>query len=139
MSAVERKFERITKLLETLTQLSERGDTIVVEGIRDLECLRELGIHGEVICTQSNGNGFGDLVEQLSTRPEVIILTDFDDEGEILAARLSQELTRLRVRVNHSIWRQLKDLARGDIRSIEEMRGLLERLRVRVYGPRAAL
>jgi 5S rRNA maturation endonuclease (ribonuclease M5) len=117
--------------------LSERGVPIVVEGMRDRECLRALGVRGEIVCTQSFGNGFGEFVSGLSGHREVIVLTDFDDEGEMLSTRLSQELARAQIRVNTSIWRQLHDLARSDIRSIEELGGLLEKLRVHVFGPRA--
>ncbi len=137
MSAVERKHERINRLLENLIELSGRGVPIIVEGIRDRDCLRDLGVQGEVICVQSYGNGFNDFIQELSGQQGVVVLTDFDDEGEILAARLSQELMRVHVRVNQTIWKQLKDLARSDIRSVEELRGLLARLRVEVYGPRA--
>ena len=128
-ASLRRKFEDIEKILKRIVSSSRDGIPIIVEGKRDKEALRKLKIPGLVICLKSSRNGFYDFTAKLADNREVIVLTDFDKEGARLAAKLIDELTHMKVKVNVSIWKKLKALCRPEIRAIEELVGLVENLR----------
>ncbi len=128
-ASLRRKFEDIEKTLKQIVSRSQDGIPIIVEGRRDEEALRRLRIPGIVICLKSSGNSFYDFTANLADKPEVIVLTDFDKEGTKLAAKLIDELTHMRVKVNVAIWKKLKALCRPEVRAIEELAGLVENLR----------
>jgi 5S rRNA maturation endonuclease (ribonuclease M5) len=122
-ASLRRKFEDIEKTLKRIVSSSRDGIPIIVEGRRDKEALRRLKIPGIVICLKSSGNGFYDFTANLADKREVIVLTDFDKEGTRLAAKLIDELTHMKVKVNVAIWKKLKALCRSEIRAIEELDG----------------
>ena len=128
-ASLRRKFEDIEKTLKRIVSSSRDGIPIIVEGRRDKEALRRLKIPGIVICLKSSGNGFYDFTANLADKREVIVLTDFDKEGTRLAAKLIDELTHMKVKVDVAIWKKLKALCRSEIRAIEELDGLVEDLR----------
>ena len=128
-ASLRRKFEDIEKTLKRIVSSSRDGIPIIVEGRRDKEALRRLKIPGIIICLKSSGNGFYDFTANLADKREVIVLTDFDKEGTRLAAKLIDELTHMKVKVNVAIWKKLKALCRSEIRAIEELDGLVEDLR----------
>ena len=128
-ASLRRKFEDIEKTLKRIVSSSRDGIPIIVEGRRDKEALRRLKIPGIVICLKSSGNGFYDFTANFADKREVIVLTDFDKEGTRLAAKLIDELTHMKVKVNVAIWKKLKSLCRSEIRAIEELDGLVEDLR----------
>lgn len=128
-ASLRRKFEDIEKTLKHIVSSSQDGIPIIVEGRRDKEALRRLKIQGIVICLKSSGNCFYDFTANLADKREVIVLTDFDKEGTRLAAKLIDELTHMKVKVNVAIWKKLKALCRPEIRAIEELAGLVENLR----------
>jgi len=125
----EVRFERLQKLVERVSYESERGAVIVVEGQRDRDSLRKLGIAGKILCLQSSRTGTVGFVEGLQGVNEVVVLTDFDRQGVFLAKRLARVLTSQKVRANLILWRDLRRLARSDIRSIEELPKYFQRLR----------
>jgi 5S rRNA maturation endonuclease (ribonuclease M5) len=65
---------------------------IVVEGSRDVEALRLIGFKGRIdVCSRVNVSDF-DLAESLKREASsVVLLTDFDEEGQ----KLNRHLTRL--------------------------------------------
>ena len=128
-ASLRRKFEDIEKTLKHIVSSSREGIPIIVEGRRDKEALRRLKIPGIVICLKSSGNGFYDFTANLANKREVIVLTDFDKEGTRLAAKLIDELTHMKVKVNVAIWKKLKAISRPEVRAIEELAGLVENLR----------
>jgi len=128
---VEVRFEKLQKLIDRLSDESQKGSVIVVEGIRDRDSLRKIGITGRILCLQSSRkNAFG-FVEELRGVGDVIVLTDFDREGTFLARRLARILNAERMRGNLILWRDLRRLTRSDIRSIEELPKYYQRLQVK--------
>lgn len=127
------RFERLQKLIERVSDEAQKGGIIVVEGLRDKESLRQLGIQGRILCLQnSRKNTFG-FVEQLDGESHVIVLTDFDRQGVFLANRLTRILNAQKIRANLMLWRELRGLTRSELRSIEELPRLYERLQAEVY------
>lgn len=128
---LEVRFERLRKLIDRLSYESEKGGVIVVEGIRDRDSLRKIGITGRILCLQSSRKNTLGFVEELQGVGEVIVLTDFDREGTFLARRLARILNAERMRSNLILWRDLRRLTRSDIRSIEELPKYYQRLEVK--------
>jgi len=124
----EVRFERIQRTLEQIIQDSEGGSLIIVEGQRDLDSLRSLGVAGRILCVQSSRRNTFEFAEGIDGRHSVIVLMDFDRQGVFLAKRLSRLLNAQGVRANLKTWRDLKQLTRSEIRSIEELPNLLHRV-----------
>ena len=69
-----------------------------------------------------------DAIERLCYEDKVVILTDFDREGEELASRISDVLTRRGVDVNLEVRRKLSYILKGEVKGFEDLSSLLDRL-----------
>ncbi|MEM1657825.1 MAG: hypothetical protein QXK94_02180 [Candidatus Jordarchaeales archaeon] len=78
-------LEMFKEILDEIKEYSERGVTLIVEGKKDRDSLRKIGFRGPIITI--SGVKIHEIVERNRGR-EVIILTDFDKEGERLAATI---------------------------------------------------
>jgi 5S rRNA maturation endonuclease (ribonuclease M5) len=116
--------------MDRVSYESERGGVIVVEGIRDRESLRRMGITGRIFCLQSSRRNAAGFAEGLHDVRRVVVLTDFDREGVFLAKKLSRMLSSQNVHANLVLWRELRQLTRSDVRSIEELPKYYQRMRV---------
>lgn len=116
--------------MDRVSYESERGGLIVVEGLKDQESLRKMGISGRILCLQSSRKNAIGFVEGLHGVREVIVLTDFDREGVFLAKRLARFLNSQSVHANLVLWRELRQLTRSDVRSIEELPKYYQRMQV---------
>src|SRR5574341_285773 len=88
------EIERLEKLEEIILELKERaeaGAIIVVEGRKDVDSLVSLGIKGEI--KLASQQPLLEFTEQLSKRrKEIILLTDWDRKGGIMARKIIQYL-----------------------------------------------
>ncbi len=122
-------FERAERLKEVLNSLYSINKIIpiIVEGRRDANALRKIGLVGEII-TLHSGKGIYEFCEDIAERfNRVILLMDWDDKGESLYNTVSQHLK------GH--WEEfapfreiIKILCQKDIKDIEGIPTLLERL-----------
>ena len=72
-----RRLERVEELLSELSEYSEKGAIIIVEGKRDVLSLKKLGIEGNFeLATKQSLFNFSERIAQLGK--QVIILTDWD-------------------------------------------------------------
>lgn len=122
------RLERFRKLIDQISVQSANGSVIVVEGRRDRESLREIGISGPILCLQSSRRNAMGFVENLTGMKNVIVLTDFDREGVSLGNKLSRILNAQSHHVNMILWKNLRELTRSEVRSIEELPKYCERL-----------
>jgi len=129
------RLERLEKILEHLFHESEKGNPIIVEGAKDKNALRAMGITGIILCLQSSRLNPLEFVEQLGHLQQAIVLTDFDRQGVSLAHRLSRILNSRGILGNIIIWRSLRELTRSNLRSVEELPGYHERLQLEVEKP----
>jgi 5S rRNA maturation endonuclease (ribonuclease M5) len=127
------RLERLEKLIQRVSHESEQGGIIVVEGRRDRDSLRKMGITGRILCLQSSRKNTLGFVEELDTSRNLIVLTDFDREGVFLAKRLARVLTPQGIHANLVLWRELRGLTRSDVRSIEELPKFHHRLQTEVF------
>lgn len=130
MSNLERKIERIVFLLEKLKDESSEGVLLLVEGQRDAEALRSIGVKSEILAVKSCGESFIDIIERIERcgRKEIILLMDFDRYGREITERLIQNLERAKVKINLSFWRELLSLVERDLKDIEGLVTYLETL-----------
>lgn len=138
---VEVRFDRLQKLIQRISYESEGGEIIVVEGQKDRDALRKMGIKGIVLCLQSSRKNTVGFVEQLEldVARGVIVLTDFDRQGVFLAKRLARALNSQKIHTNLVLWRELRGLTRSHVRSIEEIPKLYYRLQTELFfGPPSA-
>lgn len=121
-------LEQIEQILDELFQHSEEGDLLVVEGKRDICSLEKLGIDGDIE-TVSN-KSLLDFSENVAyTGKSVVILTDWDRRGEILASKLSEYLQTLDTDYDIEIREQLKSLVKKEIKDIESLYTYVVKLR----------
>lgn len=89
-------FEDFDDFLE---KLRSSGKLIIVEGAKDKNALKSLGITNTFMM---NGKPLFKIVEEVAEiTKECVILTDFDSEGKKLYGRLNSGLQRLGVKVDH--------------------------------------
>jgi len=75
------RLEKLEVLILELQELSENGAIIVVEGRKDVESLRFLGINGEI--KLASQQPLLEFTESLSkSGKEIVLLTDWDKKGE---------------------------------------------------------
>jgi len=129
----EVRLERLEKLIQRVAHESEHGAIIVVEGQRDRDSLRSMGIAGTILCLQSSRRNTVGFVEQLDASKDVIVLTDFDGQGVSLAKRLARTLSSQHIHANMVLWRELRGLTRSEVRSVEELPKLHSRLQTEVF------
>lgn len=125
----EEDKERAERLREVLAALSEINEVIpvIVEGKNDVNALKKLGLSGEII-TLHRGASLYDFCEEIAEKfSRVVLLTDWDEKGEMLHSSLVRNLS------GHyedfaPIRGMLKMLCQKDIKDIEGIPKLLERL-----------
>jgi len=81
---LKEKEEKILQILNELAEESAKGRPIIVEGKKDVQALRTLGIGGTVLSVKTGGKSFQDAVAEIEQMdaPEVILFLDFDRRGK---------------------------------------------------------
>ncbi|MCK5628857.1 hypothetical protein KAI12_05260, partial [Candidatus Bathyarchaeota archaeon] len=81
---LKKKEERILKILTRVSKESAKGTPIVVEGRKDVETLRILGVMGPIIPAKTGGKSFLDVISKIEDNEtrKVILLLDFDKRGK---------------------------------------------------------
>ena len=133
------RFEKLRKLIERISDEAQRGRVIVVEGRKDRDSLLSMGVNGTILCLKSSRKNTASFAEELNAEKEVILLTDFDREGVFLAKQLARSLNSQNIQANLLFWRELRGLTRTDLRSIEELPKLYERLHSEVNFHRPSM
>jgi len=133
------RFQRLQKLVQRLSDEASQDSVIVVEGSRDKQSLESMGITGRIICLQSSRRSTFSFAEQLQDESNVIVLMDFDRQGVFLANRLARVLNSQSVHANLVLWRELRKLTRSELRSIEELPRLYDRLQNELNSHRSAV
>jgi len=120
------RAERLHEVIAALCEVNKRFP-VVVEGKKDLQALRKLGLSGDIIPLHS-GKGLYEFSDELAEKfSKVVLLLDWDAKGEALFASLTNNL--------HGHWEEyaafrelLRILCQKDIKDIESIPALLLRL-----------
>lgn len=120
------RAERLKEVLEALYEVNKRIP-IIVEGKRDVRALRKIGLIGDIVAFHS-GKSLYEFCDDISERfHKMILLIDWDEKGEDLYKKLSDNLRGLWE--EFSAFREIiKILCQKDIKDIEGIPALLERL-----------
>ncbi|HQE86869.1 MAG TPA: topoisomerase [Methanothrix sp.] len=126
-------LEGLEKLIASLLEASSEGAAVIVEGRRDEQALRSLGLPGPVI--MASRTPALDLAEDAARRyRHIILLTDWDSKGEEMCRMIDLHLRSLGCRPDAEIRSRLKKLVKKDIKDVESLSRYTERMRG-LYGP----
>ena len=115
-----KRLERIEELLLELSEYSERRAVIIVEGKRDVLSMKRLGIKGSFeLATRHSLFNFSERIASLGC--EVIILTDWDRRGDLLATKLSEYFENFGIKPELQIRNKLKLITQKEIKDIESL------------------
>ena len=119
----ERQRVALEELKAILTEKHEDVELVLVEGHRDAEAIKRLGAFMPVDLCSHTGKTEHDIVADLSSKTrEILILTDFDEEGRSKAKRLSQLLEAEGVHVLNELRRKFGRLMGVlDLKTIESL------------------
>ncbi len=121
-------LERMTRLLEELDDASQTIP-IIVEGRKDEEALRDLGIEGRIIILNDGHSVLGTCEELAKTHTIAIILTDWDRRGGQLARSLMDSLEACDMKHETDIRARISYLSKKEIKDVEGLPGFMRRLR----------
>ncbi len=124
-----RLLDEFEEILEKLKADSRIGIPIIVEGERDAESLRRLGVSGEIITVRSI-RGLRRRFEREDVR-EVILLLDLDKEGEHVLKLVKKSLEGVVKQVNVSYRQRLKVFKRLGFTQIENLHQIPEKIQPR--------
>jgi 5S rRNA maturation endonuclease (ribonuclease M5) len=117
----------LIKLIQKLDNYE--GLLIVVEGKRDEHILRSLGMRAPIVKTQQRLPR-PELLDEIASRAgregQVLILTDFDEEGIEICKFIEKGLEPKRIKVLQGLRFEIRK-AMGNWRCIEEMVALFKR------------
>lgn len=123
-----KRLELIEELLEELLCFSTEGNIILVEGKRDKNSLRELGIKGRIELVTHHP--LTEVCEKIAaTGKEVVILTDWDRRGTILEKKISEHLEHYGIKVEHQLRKRILSLVQKDIKDVESLYTHITKLR----------
>jgi 5S rRNA maturation endonuclease (ribonuclease M5) len=114
--------------ISALLEASGQGAAIIVEGMRDMQALRALGISGPIIL--ASRRPALELAEDSARRyRDIIVLTDWDQKGDEMARLIDLHLRSAGIRANLDIRSRLKKLVRKEIKDVESLSLYVERMR----------
>jgi len=129
---LKEKEENIAQVLTELVEESAKGTPVLVEGKKDAEALRILGVEGPILTVKTGGKSFFEIATELenSRTLKIILLLDFDRRGKQGTNRLRQYMERSGMEVNLNVWRALLRLVGRDVQCVEGITTYLENLRL---------
>ena len=115
-------YEEFGEFLEAfvrdLNHMSEEGWSVLVEGPRDVLALRRLGCIGKVVTVSSVVRKGKSAFEESRG---VVILTDLDREGAVLAARYIKRLSHDGFKISLRERQRLKNASHGVFLHVENL------------------
>jgi len=128
--SIQERDEQLELYLEQLIQKSQDGAVTVVEGPKDAEALRSIGVTGAITCIKAGRATLPDSIEKLaSISSELILLTDFDRGGRELLGKVARNLEQTGRHPNLHFWLKLNGLISNQIKDIEGMASYLRNVR----------
>ncbi len=116
--------EMLSNLLEVAQQLKDKY--VIVEGKRDEEVLRSLGVKNTIKIAQGN---IHEIPFTLNSNKEIVILTDFDRAGRKLASRANNIFKAHRLKVNSHLRKRFMSLGKT---RVEDFRTISQQLSTKI-------
>jgi 2,5-diamino-6-(ribosylamino)-4(3H)-pyrimidinone 5'-phosphate reductase len=125
------RLTKIVQVIEKLFEESKKGIPVIVEGKKDADSLRHLGIEGRIITVKTGGKNFFDVISEIELLDVqyVVLLLDFDRRCKEGTKRLVTQLERSHIKANIWFWKTLASLTSRDIQYIESLSNYLETLK----------
>lgn len=123
-------------ILKDLIMDANSGTAIIVEGKKDEAALRSLGTKGKIHCIHSSGYRLFEFAERIAQYKRVILLTDFDHQGEKTLKELRSYLEAKRCKVDVTYWNRMKLLFRRLTKDIESLDSVISRLQLEGFMSR---
>jgi len=131
MLSPEERLDLLDKVLDELRELSE-SVPVIVEGRRDVQALRRLGITRNVRALHE-GSSIMTFCESIAREhARAVILTDWDKRGGRLARNLKDGLEANGVSTVGKIRTQIVILSKKEVKDVEGLPTFIERLRASV-------
>lgn len=122
-------FRKLLSITEDLQLCAEQGSPLLIEGKKDEEALRKLGINGNFIKVSGSPLKLFEIAEKAAeSSSKIIILTDFDKKGNELAKRLSEDIQGLGSHPDLEFRRKIMGITRRFIKDIESLEKHLRQL-----------
>jgi len=116
----EAYFEKLLDVIEEL-KIEAEEKPIIVEGKKDMESLVKLGVEGTfIIIAKTPVYLIADELVRKGIK-EVILLTDFDRRGKMLAKAILEEFRHRGIKVNTKIRHEIFIYTNSGIRDIESL------------------
>ena len=127
------KMEQIQQILEQLAEENKSGKPILVEGRKDAEALKTLGINGKIIFAKKGLKTRLDVVSEIekSSPNEIILMLDFDKEGRELTEHLKIHIEKTGIKANINYWLKLSSLTGREVKDVEGLAKYLETLKIK--------
>ncbi len=126
------RLESIEEIILELKTLADSGAIIVVEGRRDVKSLRSLGIKGDIrLASQQPLLEFTELLSK--SRKEIILLTDWDKKGGIMARKIIDYLLTYGIMPNTDIRSRIRNLVKKRIKDVESLNNYVNKLRYELH------
>ncbi|MCK5346362.1 MAG: toprim domain-containing protein [Candidatus Heimdallarchaeota archaeon] len=127
-----RIYELITSLISELNELagsSKQPTCLIVEGVNDEGALRSLGVKGPILRIYGNQRTIDDIEREIIQHQykRVIILTDYDSEGQELAKKL-EEYLKPTVKILTKVRQKLRKALAGWVEVIEAIPNFFSRV-----------
>lgn len=106
----------IEKLKEILIDLEDK--LLIVEGKKDKKALKSLGLKNIIAI---EGRPLYEVVENIKTRKEIVILTDFDKKGRYIEKKLRYLLQKYRKRINSRLRGKIMSLGKNQIEDLANL------------------
>lgn len=133
---LKEKEEKLSQILQCLAEEATKGTPIIVEGKKDIQALKALGVEGLIISAKTGGRSFLDVISEIeeSGAQEIILLLDFDRRGKELTKNLKQHLEKTKMRLNVAFWRELFSLVGTEVKDVEGLASYIETLKSKIHN-----
>jgi len=121
-------FTKLSNLIEELKIFGEQGIPVLIEGQKDEQALKELGVNGNFIKVSGSGLKLFEIAEIAAQSARVVILTDFDRKGNELAKRLSEDIQSLGSHPDLRLRKIIMGITRRYIKDIQSLPRHMEQL-----------
>ena len=120
ISVYQKRLELFEAIIEEIIEHARSGAVIVVEGKRDIIALKKLGIAGHIeTSTHQPLLIFAESLAKGTT--QIIILTDWDRRGDILADKITTYLQNIGIAPDLDIRRRISSLVKREVKDVESL------------------
>ncbi|NIM45138.1 MAG: toprim domain-containing protein [Nitrososphaeria archaeon] len=124
----EEAFDHIAEIIDNIRCESNEGAVIVVEGKKDERVLRSLGIKGRIVKYSEAGRMKATKAIEDFWKEKIIVLTDFDPEGEKILRTVEKASTQNGVNVDKYLRKRLFEAVHLYTSTLEGLERIAERV-----------